>query len=58
MFHQRCTDPNIQILQFKNEFEAREIYALPIRFVLRSKSTGLETSASFDMNSLLSSWGY
>jgi len=58
MFHQRCADPNIQILQFKNEYEAKEIYAMPIRFVLRSKSTGLETAPSSDMNSLLSSWGF
>lgn len=58
MFHQRCSDPNIQILQFKNDYETSQIYASPIRFVLRSKATGLETAPSSDMNSLLSSWGF
>jgi hypothetical protein len=58
MFHQRCSDPNILILQFRNEYENKNKYSLPVRFVLRSKITGLETAPSSDMNALLSSWGF
>jgi hypothetical protein len=58
LFHQRCNDPNIQILQFKDDYETKNIYALPIRFVLRSKITGVETTPSSDMNRLLLSWGF
>ena len=58
LFYQRCTDENILLLQKKNEYETQHPYYLPIRFVLRSRSTGIETSESSNMDSLLSTWGY
>lgn len=58
LFHQRCSDNNIIVLQKKNEYEIQHPYVLPIRFVLRSKATGIETSPSSDMDALLTMWGY
>lgn len=57
LFHTRCQDSNIEILQLRTSEEAAQVYAAPVRFILRSKSTGIQTSPSSDMNSLLSSWG-
>jgi hypothetical protein len=52
-FYQRCSDQNITILQLKNV-----AYQMPTRFVLRKKSTGLETPPSSDINSLLIAFGF
>jgi hypothetical protein len=58
LFYGRCKDPKIEILQ-KWDFERTDenIYETPIKFVLRSKQTGIETAASTDVDALLNSWG-
>jgi len=58
LFHQRCRDNNILVLQKKSEYEMQHPYHLPVRFVLRSQATGLETPASADMDALLKMWNY
>ena len=54
IFHQRCKDPNIQILQCQTP----DRYAQPVVFVLRNKKSQLETVASDDMDKLLTSFGF
>jgi hypothetical protein len=57
LFHQRCQDENIEVLQFRTPYEQLAApYSLPVRFVLRHKKTGIETSPSSDMEYLLISW--
>lgn len=58
LFHTRCQDSNIEILQLRTSEEAAQVYAAPVRFILRSKSTGVQTAPNSDMDNLLSSWNY
>ncbi len=54
MFHQRCTDKNVEVIQVKDAQD----YSSPIYFYLKSKATGIQTSPKRDMDSLLKGWGY
>lgn len=57
IFFQRNKDSSIIPLQFLTGEQAKDnLYAEPIKFILRSTLTGLETIPSSDMNYLLSSW--
>ncbi len=58
IFYDRCNDPNIEIHQFRCPVNEKEKYSLPVRFILRSKATGIESAPSADMEGLLESWGY
>jgi len=55
MFYNRCLDPNIEVLQFRTSHHPEQLYAAPIRFILRNKSTGIQTTPSADMDGLLRS---
>jgi hypothetical protein len=54
VFHRRCKDPDIQILQG----QVANRYAQPVHFVLRNRRTGIETVPSDDMGKLLTAYGY
>lgn len=59
LFHQRCNDDNILILQIRDYSERKEDrYSSPVKFVLRSRKSGLETAPNSNMELLLSSWGF
>jgi hypothetical protein len=59
MFHQRCSDPNINILHEKNNDSlSNNMYSQPVRFVLESKLSGIRTSPSSNMNELLTAWKF
>jgi hypothetical protein len=54
IFEEKCTDPNIEILQnllHTASFQTR--YASPPTFILRHKTTGVETKPSTDIHVLL-----
>ena len=58
LFHNRCTDDNIEILQvYTHERIIATSYKDPVKFVLRSKLTGIQTKESSDMDELLKAWG-
>jgi len=57
LFWNRCQDSNIEILQYHRVERTKEnFYIEPVTFVLRSKSSGIETVASSNMEFLLKSW--
>lgn len=57
LFYNRCTDDNVMVLQYDIIPRTPEnAYQFPIRFVIRSKATGIETPPSADMDQLLKHW--
>jgi hypothetical protein len=54
MFHQRCVNKNIEVVQVKT----LQDYSEPIFFCLKSKLTGIQTPPRKSMDSLLKGWGY
>lgn len=57
LFHRRCRNSSIELLQIKNDYEQLNPYVLPIRFVLRNNPSSVESVPTDDIESLLASWG-
>ena len=53
LFYNRCSDPNIEVLQ-KND----SMYKIPVEFTLKNKVSQAHTAQSSDMELLISSLGY
>jgi hypothetical protein len=58
LFHQRCSDPNIEIHQLQPLPMATQSYTRPIVFILRNKTTGIQTVPSAIMDELLTAIGF
>ena len=56
LFYQRCKDPNLELLVYDPYRTQENRYAAPVRMVIRSRASGLQTQPSSDMEVLLSYW--
>jgi hypothetical protein len=57
LFQKRRTNSNI-ILLYSYGVNADDPYREPVSFILKNKSTGIESLPSTDLNTLLTSWGF
>lgn len=55
-FYRRCTDPTIELLTLHQY--PQNPYAVPLRYILRKKSSGIESAPRHDISILLKDWGF
>jgi len=57
VFYSRCSDLNIELLEHHHP-NPLFMYARPVIFFLRNKSTGIDSLPNEDVAKLLTSWGF
>lgn len=55
LFYQRCTNADIEVITEQNFVEP---YTKNSRFILRNKTTGIVSAPHFDLDTLLTTWGW
>ncbi|SEO08947.1 protein of unknown function [Mucilaginibacter gossypiicola] len=59
LFYKRCKHPDIEVKQpFRMPIHPSLYYQQPVKFILKNKTTGIQSVISESMDHLLTSWGY